>query len=141
MWTAYAAADLFCITTNSYIRQDGALVMGRGIAREAKQRHPGIDYRFGNAIGEACGHIGEYGLVVDTDTKLAAFQVKYTWYRDAIPGLIAYSVTELNAYIVAHRLKNVQLNFPGIGNGGLARCEVLPLILSLPMSVTIWEIS
>lgn len=39
MWTAYAAADLFLISTNSTIRQDGALVMGRGIARQANDAY------------------------------------------------------------------------------------------------------
>jgi hypothetical protein len=35
MWTAYQSADLFLITTNATITARGALVMGRGIARQA----------------------------------------------------------------------------------------------------------
>ena len=33
LWTAFAPTNLFLITTNSTIRKDGALVMGRGIAQ------------------------------------------------------------------------------------------------------------
>ncbi len=47
MWTAYEPADLFLITTNSTIRRDGALVMGRGIARQAKERFPDLDVTLG----------------------------------------------------------------------------------------------
>ena len=36
MWTAFATADLFLITTNSTIRKDGALVMERGQSRQSR---------------------------------------------------------------------------------------------------------
>ena len=140
MWDAYDEADLFCITTNSYIKQNGALTMGRGIAREAKLRFPGLEYRLGAAIEDDCGSTGKYGLLVDCDTKIAAFQTKYTWFRDASLELITYSVSHLLVYITTRRLGNVQLNFPGINNGRLTRAEVLPLLLALPDSVTIWEL-
>jgi hypothetical protein len=41
MWSAYPQADLFLITTNSTLKNDGCLVMGKGIALEAAQRFPG----------------------------------------------------------------------------------------------------
>jgi len=31
------------------------------------------------------------------------------------------------------------MNFPGIGNGRLDRADVLPLLMDLPETVTIWE--
>jgi len=40
MWTAYKDSDLFLITTNSFVRKDGELVMGRGIAQQAKRLYP-----------------------------------------------------------------------------------------------------
>ncbi len=43
MWTAYDDADLFLITTNSTLKKNGVLVMGRGIARQACDRCPGLD--------------------------------------------------------------------------------------------------
>ncbi|HRQ42375.1 MAG TPA: hypothetical protein PLD25_31040 [Chloroflexota bacterium] len=50
VWTAYVAADLFLITTNATITVQGALVMGRGIARQAKERFPGLDIALGGYI-------------------------------------------------------------------------------------------
>jgi hypothetical protein len=67
MWSAYNRANLFLVTTNSTLKRNNALVMGRGIARQARDR------------------------------------------------------------------------FPGIGNGGLSREAVLPLLAALPHQVTIWE--
>ncbi|MCO5205659.1 MAG: hypothetical protein M9928_11545, partial [Anaerolineae bacterium] len=55
MWSAWDSADLFVITTNSTLRADGALVMGRGIARQARNRFPGIAAALGRAIAQTYG--------------------------------------------------------------------------------------
>lgn len=36
--------------------------------------------------------------------------------------------------------KKIHLNFPGIGNGGLKRSNVLPLLERLPDNVKVWEL-
>lgn len=143
MWTAYPTADLFCITTNSFITHDGRLVMGRGIARQARDRFPGLDTRFASAMKPRCGHLGRYGLIHDPrGTKLAAFQVKHHWSDMADLTLIAYSAQALARYIQNHPRGDkliVHLNFPGIGNGRLNPTDVLPLLESLPANVYIWK--
>ena len=63
MWDAYPATDLFVITTNSFITaerfgHDERLVMGRGIALEARNRFPGIDNRLAKLIRSTSGHLG-----------------------------------------------------------------------------------
>ena len=50
MWDSYDDVNMFCITTNNAIKKNGALVMGRGIAKEAKDRFPGLDLRLGSLI-------------------------------------------------------------------------------------------
>lgn len=47
MWSAYDDADLFLITTNSTLKKNGALLMGRGIARQARDLFPGLDLALG----------------------------------------------------------------------------------------------
>ena len=76
--------------------------------------------------------------MVDLQTHIAAFQVKYRWYDDASPFLIRESVDQLITFLNGRPLA-VHLNFPGIGNGHLTRAEVLPLLMPLPNNVTIWE--
>lgn len=42
MWTVWDEVDFFVITTNSTIKQNGAVVMGRGIAKQVRGYFPGI---------------------------------------------------------------------------------------------------
>jgi len=142
MWTAYETAGLFLITTNSTVKADGRLVMGRGIARQARERFPGLDAALGAQILTVCGSGGFYGLLISRRwpaAKVAAFQVKYHWQRPADLSLITRSVTALTWWARYHADCAIHLNFPGIGNGGLARTAVLPLLAALPDNVTIWE--
>jgi hypothetical protein len=142
MWTAYDDADLFLITTNSTLKKNGALVMGRGIARQARDRFPGLDTALGGEIARRCGNRGEYGLLVSPRwpaAKPGAFQVKTDYVQPASLSLIRLSAIALLAWCEEHPGAAVHLNFPGIGNGGLARAQVLPLLKSLPDNVNVWE--
>jgi len=136
MWSVFDETDFFLVTTNSYIRQDGALVMGRGIAKQLANRFPHMPYNFANQTT----HLGTYGLIIHLrdDTHLGAFQVKHHYSDAATLSLIQYSTNHL--YNLANRLpsKRFDMNFPGIGNGRLPYDEVLPIIETLPNNVHIW---
>jgi hypothetical protein len=117
MWTAYVVADLFLVSTNSTIRQDGALVMGRGIARQAKERFPGLDVAMGRQIQALCGNQGIYGLLVSSRwpvAKLGAFQVKRHYSQAASLELVRRSTAALCAWCADHPDAQVALNFPGV---------------------------
>jgi hypothetical protein len=151
MWTAYTAADLFLITANSTLKKSShALVMGRGIARQARDRFPGLAEALGQHILNACGSPsaslrtgpGEYGLLISPRwpaAKLGAFQVKYHYRQPASLELIQHSTTALCDWCTEHPKAAVALNFPGIGNGRLPRTAVLSILQQLPDTVTIWE--
>ena len=142
MWTVYPTADLFLITTNSMLRRDGALVMGRGIARQARERFPGLDKVLGQHILNLCGNQGKYNLLISPRwpaAKLGAFQVKQHYRQPASLELIQRSAAALCAWCVEHPEAVIALNFPGIGNGRLPRTAVLPILQQLPDTVTIWE--
>ena len=64
MWDVYNEADLFLVTSNSFVKKDERLVMGAGIAKEALDRFPNIDLRLGQAIQFEDKHLGVYGLLV-----------------------------------------------------------------------------
>ena len=150
MWTTFTETDLFLITTNATIKRNGALVMGRGIARQARDRFPGLDAALGKQIKNVCGSPsarfrsgqGQYGLLVSPrwpKAKLGAFQVKWHYSQPASLELIRHSVATLCAWCTAHPDALVALNFPGIGNGRLCREDVLPILRQLPEQVVIWE--
>lgn len=140
MWTAYDDSDLFLITTNSYIYQ-GRLVMGAGIAQEARERFTGIEIVLGKAIVKLRRSGGVYGLLVSErwpQAKLGCFQSKIG-LGDSPLWLIEYSTMALQLWCHEHPGKRVDLNFPGIGCGNLLPDDVLPIIYRLPDQVHIWR--
>ena len=142
MWSIWSKTDLFLITTNSFVKHTGQLVMGAGIARQARDRFPGLDTTLGQAIRETCGHLGEYGLFISPRwpaTRLGLFQVKRHWSTDAILDLIHQSADQLTQWASTHPDCRIDLNFPGIGNGRLSPDQVLPVIKQLPDNVHVWQ--
>jgi hypothetical protein len=48
--------DAICLTTNGQTRRDGAAVMGRGVAKQATELWPGIEYRVGEVLNAHGNH-------------------------------------------------------------------------------------
>jgi hypothetical protein len=112
--------------------------MGRGIAEQARDRFPGVDKFFGSKIESGA----RYGLLVNPEwpkEKLGLFQVKVNYRDKASLLLITYAATCLYDWCILHPEAQVHLNFPGIGYGQLSVDDVLPLLTSLPDTVTIWK--
>lgn len=144
-------SDVILATCNSYVKQDGRVVMGRGAAKTMRDMFPGCDQTFGSLIlglvyEPVCG---QYGIVwqeqdyepFDAPFIIGLFQVKDHWHEPAKLELIVSSVDILRKLAKNTWLdKAISLNFPGIGNGQLSRQDVLPLLHRLPDNVTIWEL-
>lgn len=113
-------ADVRCITTNGYITKAGKCVMGKGCAKEAKDKFPGIDKELGLLI-----HL--HGNVVHKlRDDLYSFPVKHKWYEKADIELIKRS-----AQTIFHIMPvdaRVVLPRPGCGNGGLRWEDVKPVL-------------
>lgn len=141
MWSIFDTTDYFLITTNSYIRGDGELVMGRGMARQMKSRIPNSPRLFAADIT----HMSEYGLVTYDLSELypdmpmlGCFQVK-THYREAASSMLIKQSTEMLQLLSEDSADTrFDLNYPGIGNGRMAYETVAPIIRSLPDNVHIW---
>ena len=71
MWSVFGKTDLFCITTNSFIRKDGQLVMGRGIALATKKRVPNIAKMLGDRIN------GDYGLLICSLRSASNWRIRW----------------------------------------------------------------
>ena len=63
--------------------------------------------------------------------------MKYAWSHLADIGLIALSTHMLRLYATVHKGVQIRMNYPGIGNGGLARGQVEPFLAWLPDNVTV----
>lgn len=136
MWSVFDEVDYFVITTNSIVKNNGALVMGAGIAKQVRDKWPGIDVEIGDAIEKICGSGGKYGLLLGN--KIGVFQVKYHFKDMANLDLIKRSALDLEEYARTNPDKTYALNYPGIGNGRLKRWAVDPLLENLPDNVQIW---
>ena len=139
MLEAIEPGPVYLVTTNSYIRKDGALVMGRGAARQLAGMFPKLPY----ALGERIEHLGEYNVGVLTDTatglSLGAFQVKFNFADEADLDLIKRSVAELTQVATERSDRTFHLNYPGIGNGKLSIDDVEHLLEPLPDNVMVWR--
>ena len=134
IWTIYDSCGLLVFTGNNTIKSNGALVMGKGLAKEVRDRFPGIDLEIGKRIeGRRI-----YGLVLVPDFRIGALQVKYNFADQADLGLINYSIKELAKYARSNKKLEIHINFPGIGYGRLNKEDVLPIIETLPDNVSIW---
>lgn len=139
-------SELWLVTTNGMMKEDkNVLVMGRGAAKQANQLVPGLDAHLGNLITILCTQRGEeywlHGLMIDPlgRVNVGAFQTKTHWSHDSTIAMIAFSTGQLWQWSQTHRNITVNLNFPGIGLGGLQRSVVLPVIEWLPDNVRVWE--
>lgn len=143
MWDVFGKG-IFMITTNPIRRNDGAVVMGRGIALEAKKRYPQLPYDFGRQLENGWAVMDQQfvGLIGFYDeTPIYHFMVKDHWREPAKLEIIQNSVRAIihDEYLKFLEGKRVDLNFPGIGNGKLKREDVLPLLQLLPDNFHVWE--
>jgi len=135
LWTI--PADWRGITTNGDVKTNGACVMGRGCALEAKTRYIGLDRILGRLIQEHGNHVFILGA------GLISFPVKHHWRNPADINLIRQSAHELADITDAGKIGGlILLPHPGCGNGGLNWSDVRPVlntILDDRFTVTTFE--
>jgi hypothetical protein len=138
-------ADLVVVTTNGVLNKARHLVMGKGAALEAAKRYPNLAVTAGAEIlkGQypSVPQFGEliyiYGFIGFPEMGVGLFQTKFHWRGTSDLELIEAACGLLKKFIKSHDIASARLNFPGINNGGLTREAVLPVISSLPDSVTV----
>lgn len=131
-------ADYHVITTNGIVRKDGACVMGRGVAAEAKERYPDLPYVLGERIrvvGNVVHDLGAWRRMGDErECHLWSFPVKHHWADEADLELVEKSAIAL-AGLAGMTTKTFVLVRPGVGNGRRHWAEVEPLLACLPDNV------
>lgn len=130
MWT-YPDIVQFCITTNGHVKTDGRAVMGRGVARQAKDRIPGIDKVLGTKI-KLNGNIFQ---PIYIHPFILSFPVKHHWREVADLNLIARSTLDLKEWANNRPQATIILPRPGCGNGQLDWEVVKKIVSVLPDNV------
>lgn len=140
MWSIYDNTDYFIFTGNSYIKNNGELVMGRGMAKQVADRFLFTPKLIGDVIKSLCDHLRFYGFAtIVTAPIIGVFQVKKHYKMSAELSIIEKSVSKLKVFADKYSDKRFDMNYPGIGYGGLCKRDVAPLLERLPDNVHIWS--
>jgi len=135
IWDYYDAGSWIVVTTNGSIRQDGASVMGRGIALQAANRFPTISRTLGAHIKFMGNRIHCFSRL-----RLIFFPVKHMWMEMADITLIEESCIRLKSLVSTDQLPYYDQNWyagievpvymvrPGCGNGKLSWKAVKPIL-------------
>jgi O-acetyl-ADP-ribose deacetylase (regulator of RNase III) len=110
--------DAWCVTTNQTLDSRGHLVMGAGVALEAKRLFPHLPERWGAYVAHS-GHGRVEATLCDAEYVVVSFPVKGSWRADALLPLITRSARELVTLTNRMGWTRVMLPRPGCGRGGL----------------------
>ena len=124
--------DAVCVTTCQVTNNRGHLVMGAGIAKQAKERHPELPRLWGQSIREA-----EDDIIITSGIApyaLVAFHTKLHWKDPSIPSLIRKSATSLLIVADKKKWECVFLPRPGCSNGQLMWSEVKPILEAVDLN-------
>lgn len=119
-----------CVTTNGEVISRGLnrfeLVMGAGVAKDAKFRFPELPFKLGNWVLE-------YGnrAFICKEEKIITLPTKLDWRKKSIPELIERSLGQVVAIVNKFKVESVALSRPGCGNGGLDWRQIRPMCLRL----------
>jgi hypothetical protein len=118
LWNFHSSGPV-CITTNGVIKKDGYLVMGAGIALQAKQRFPQLPSKIADAVSQH----GNQTFYLP-DENIFSFPTKHDWRDKSDIDLITRSAWQLVAITDKMGFAQVYLPKPGCANGGLDWYEV-----------------
>lgn len=126
LWKFWEQGNWIGIPINGSLDKNGCLVMGAGLAKEAKMRVPGVEKKVGELrknIGLRVYCLPEYRMIF-IPTKRVWFDKKSSIY------LIKISVSQLNR-ISDKIVKNAYIPYLGCGIGGLSWSVVQPILEGL----------
>jgi hypothetical protein len=125
-------ADVHVITTNGYVKSNGACVMGRGCAREARDAFPGLDLKLGSYLqqhGNRPFHLGIWSDRLGSVYRLATFPTKHVWSQQSDLALIHQSAIQLVEMADKFGWEEIVMPRPGCGNGGLVWADVFTALV------------
>jgi O-acetyl-ADP-ribose deacetylase (regulator of RNase III) len=116
-------AEYRAVTTNGVVGYGDELVMGAGVALQAKKRFPTLPGKLGKWVKQ-------YGnrAFVCPNYRIISFPTKHHWRNTSCSVLIAKSAREVAEIADKHNIQSVAMPRPGCGNGGLRWEDVRPLL-------------
>jgi O-acetyl-ADP-ribose deacetylase (regulator of RNase III) len=129
-WKLHGEGQYLCILTNGTVKEGNRLVMGKGIALEAKEKFFNLPNELGKLVKNQGNRV--YNMF---DYRIISFPVKHAWWCEADIKLIEKSAKELKVLLSLFKKKGeaykVVLPRPGCGLGRLSWEEVKKVILPI----------
>ena len=114
MFADFPSHTVWLVTTNSFVKRSGELVMGRGAAAQAARLWPTLPA----TAGRYTDHLKAYGVRIlagiGQDRHVGLFQVKYHFMDMADLGLIEESCMQLAQLATSMSDYTFRVNYPGI---------------------------
>ena len=124
IWDYWQNNCFIIIPTNGFVKKDGSLVMGKGLALQAKNTIHNIEYLLGKSIKTEGNKI-----FILKEARTITFPVKYNWWEKADLNLIEKSAQELKKLADnCSRFLPIYLPKVGCGNGKLNWKDVEPIL-------------
>jgi hypothetical protein len=134
----WAVPNIYLFTGNPIVKANGAIVMGRGAAKQVRDTFPGIDVVFGSQL-KLRPLVSLVWLKGAEHQYIGWFKVKEHWKLPADRSAIAASANALAIIAAAHADRVFHMNYPGVGNGKLTEADVSPYLEILPDNVLIYR--
>mgnify|MGYP001600838980 CR=1 FL=1 len=113
-------SDVYCVTTNLVLNKKGEAILGKGIAKQFRDKFPGIAQDLGYIIKNNKAKVAFIPQINwKWDKNVMAFPTKYDWKNFSDIKLIKESAQSLNKYSMDFPNYKFLITRPGCGNGGL----------------------
>ena len=122
IWDYHKQENWIVVTTNGTVNRNGACVMGKGIALQAKQRFPRLPHDLGSIIKLRGNHV-----TLQPYCHIFTFPTKHDWWERSDLELIKQSCKELVEIVSAFK-PPFYLVRPGCSNGRLNWKDVKPIL-------------
>ncbi len=128
IWKYHSKDNFIVITTNGFVKKNGACVMGRGIAQQTRDKFLGFDKKLGTRIKNEGNNV-----FIWDEEGLITFPTKHLWMDDSDLELIERSAKQLaelyeEPYQLGADLPKIYMPKPGCANGNLLWKDVEPII-------------
>lgn len=124
VWGVAGSFSAICILTNGIIKNNGELVMGKGLALEASQRFPQLPRVIGSFVKQYGNRVFNLGKDESTGIRLISFPTKHDWKDASNLELIAQSCIQLVELVNKNNWELILLPRPGVGLGNLKWSDV-----------------
>lgn len=121
IWNWWSNGHFIVVTTNGFVKNNGACVMGRGISKQAAEKFERLPFELGALIkqfGNIPFQFDSYGII--------SMPVKRNWWEKANLELIESSAKKLVKAQVSKY--PICLPRPGCSNGKLDWKDVKPIL-------------